>query len=99
MMSTIATDARNMMADELKRTKATIDGHENDVSMMKSRVQEFKNKKMEAEVRHDEMFNSVSMLNSRIEELEMHKIVLLQKLKNHGDKTSIDHLVKSAEDM
>jgi len=55
--------------------------------------------KIEAELRHDEMFNSVSMLNSRIEELEMHKIVLLQKLKNHGDKSSIDHLIKSTEEM
>ena len=77
MMSTIATDARNMMAEELRRTKATIDGHESEVNEMKAKVQEWQNKKLEAEVRHDEMFNSVSMLNSRIEELEMHKIVLL----------------------
>jgi hypothetical protein len=48
-------------------------------------VQEWKNKKIEADMRHDEMFNSVTMLNVRIEELEMHKIVLLNKLKKYGD--------------
>jgi hypothetical protein len=45
--------------------------------------------------RHDEMFGSVSTLNARIEELEQHKIHLLGKLKNYGDKGGLDYIVKT----
>ena len=41
------------------------------------------------------MFGSVSTLNARIEELEQHKIHLLSKLKNYGDKGGLDYIVKT----
>ena len=41
------------------------------------------------------MFNSVSSLNQRIEELETHKLHLLTKLKNYGDKGGLEYIVKT----
>ena len=40
------------------------------------------------------MFESVSLLNSRIEELEGHKLVLLEKLKNLGDRSNIEYILR-----
>lgn len=40
------------------------------------------------------MFSSVSLLNSRIEELEGQKLILLQKLKDLGDRSNIEYLLK-----
>jgi len=45
--------------------------------------------------KHDEMFESVSALNKRIDELEKHKLHLLEKLKDSGDKSSLDYIVKT----
>lgn len=45
--------------------------------------------------RYDEMFNSVSGLNKRIEELEEHKKHLLQKVKNSGDSSGLEYIVKT----
>ena len=41
------------------------------------------------------MFNSVNSLNQRIEELEDHKLHLLQKLKQYGDKGDLDYIIKT----
>lgn len=41
------------------------------------------------------MFESVSGLNKRIEELENAKIILLTKLKGHGDKGGLEYIVKT----
>lgn len=41
------------------------------------------------------MFNSVSALNQRIEELEQHKLHLLKKLKDYGDKGGLEYIVKT----
>ena len=45
--------------------------------------------------KHDEMFASVSGLNTRIEELESHKLHLLERLKQLGDKGGLDYIVKT----
>ena len=45
--------------------------------------------------KHDEMFGSVSALNKRIDELEKHKLHLLEKLKETGDRSSLDYIVKT----
>ena len=41
------------------------------------------------------MFQAVSGLNARIEELEQHKLHLLQKLKQHGDKGDLGYIIKT----
>ena len=41
------------------------------------------------------MFDSVSGLNKRIEELESAKILLLTKLKTHGDKGGLEYIIKT----
>ena len=41
------------------------------------------------------MFGSVSALNKRIDELEKHKLHLLEKLKETGDRSSLDYIVKT----
>ena len=41
------------------------------------------------------MFQSVSTLNARIEELEQHKIHLLNKLKEYGDKGGLEYIIKT----
>ena len=41
------------------------------------------------------MFESVSGLNRRIEELETHKLHLLSKLKQYGDKGGLEYIVKT----
>ena len=41
------------------------------------------------------MFSSVSSLNKRIEELEDHKKHLLAKVKEAGDTTGLDYIVKT----
>lgn len=41
------------------------------------------------------MFASVSGLNARIEELEQHKLHLLEKLKNYGDRGDLGYIVKT----
>lgn len=41
------------------------------------------------------MFESVNGLNNRIEELEQHKLHLLGKLKNYGDKGDLDYIIKT----
>ena len=41
------------------------------------------------------MFNSVSALNQRIEELESHKLQLLAKLKQFGDKGGLEYIIKT----
>ena len=45
--------------------------------------------------KHDEMFNSQSSLNARIEELEQHKLHILEKLKEYGDKGDLSYIVKT----
>lgn len=45
--------------------------------------------------RYDEMFNSVSGLNKRIEELEEHKKHLLAKIKESGDSTGLEYIIKT----
>ena len=47
------------------------------------------------ERKHDEMFQAVSGLNGRIEELEQHKLHLLQKLKQYGDKGDLSYIIKT----
>ena len=45
--------------------------------------------------RHDEMFEQTSSLNARIEELESHKLLLLEKLKQLGDKSGLEYIIKT----
>ncbi len=44
--------------------------------------------------KHDQMYGSVSLLNSRIEELEGQKLILLQKLKDLGDRSNIEYILR-----
>ena len=60
MMASVAVEARNIMAKELRRVKATVDTHMREVEIMGQRMHEWKNKKIESDMRHDEMFNSVT---------------------------------------
>jgi hypothetical protein len=40
------------------------------------------------------MYSSVSLLNSRIEELEGQKLILLQKLKDLGDRSNLEYILR-----
>lgn len=63
--------------------------------MLENKLIETEEERLEYQNKHDEMFNSVSALNQRIEELESHKLHLLNKLKDHGDKGGLEYIVKT----
>lgn len=63
--------------------------------MLENKLIETEEERLEYQNKHDEMFNSVSALNQRIEELESHKLHLLNKLKEHGDKGGLEYIVKT----
>lgn len=74
--------------EELRKERENKAGFLKQVEEAKEDVEYFKRK-------HDEMFDSVSALNKRIDELEKHKLHLLEKLKETGDKSSLDYIVKT----
>ena len=63
------------------------------ILMLENKLIETEAERQEYQNKHDEMFNSVSALNHRIEELESHKLHLLNKLKEHGDKGGLEYIV------
>lgn len=62
---------------------------------MGEKVKEAEVERQEFDDKHNEMFNSVSALNTRIEELENHKLHLIQKLKQYGDKGGLEYIIKT----
>ena len=63
--------------------------------MLEHKLIEAEDDRLDFQNKHDEMFESVSALNQRIEELENHKLHLLSKLKQYGDKGGLEYIVKT----
>lgn len=90
-----AIAARSSMKEHLDEAKKNyenslvqIEEYKYQLSSAAKDVERFKRK-------HDDMFTSVSGLNQRIEELENHKLHLLSKLKNYGDRGDLSYIVKT----
>lgn len=94
-LSMRAIAARSNIKQYLDEEKEKNEELQGQIALMESQLKEAEEERLEFQRKHDEMFNSVSALNVRIEELETHKLHLLQKLKQHGDKGGLDYIVKT----
>lgn len=90
-----AIAARSSMKDSLAESSRSLKKAMDEVKMMEEEVRKAKEETEYYKKRYDEMFNSVSGLNKRIEELEEHKKHLLQKIKESGDSTGLEYIVKT----
>ena len=79
----------------LDQEKEKVSQLEHQLDLIARQLKENEEEKLDYKDKHDEMFASVSALNSRIEELEQHKLHLLGKLKNYGDRGDLDYIVKT----
>lgn len=94
-LSMLAIAARGNMKEHLdeaiknyENSLVQIEEYKYQLASAAKDVERFKRK-------HDDMFSSVSGLNQRIEELEQHKLHLLNKLKNYGDRGDLSYIVKT----
>ena len=94
-LSIQAIAARSNVKQHLDEATAKIAEQMRQLEIYAKQLQEAEVEKNDAIEKHDEMFNSVSSLNQRIEELETHKLHLLSKLKNYGDKGGLEYIVKT----
>ena len=83
------------MKSHLDNEKKANDQLGNQISTLNEKVAECENDVVKYKQKHDDMFASVSGLNARIEELEQHKLHLLDKLKNFGDRGDLSYIVKT----
>jgi len=90
-----AIAARSSMKDSLADSSKNLKRAMDDVKSMEEEVRKAKEETEYYKKRYDEMFNSVSGLNKRIEELEEHKKHLLAKIKESGDSTGLEYIVKT----
>lgn len=82
--------------------KTKLEGANRDIKKLELEKKEKEEKMRNMEIdtkemhnRHDEMFEQTSSLNARIEELESHKLLLLEKLKQLGDKSGLEYIIKT----
>lgn len=90
-----AIAARGQFKDLLEEYQQKIDSFNHIMARKEQEMAESKSERDRYEKKHDEMFQAVSSLNARIEELEQHKLHLLQKLKQHGDKGDLGYIIKT----
>mmetsp|Transcript_14321 Transcript_14321/g.14294 ORF Transcript_14321/g.14294 Transcript_14321/m.14294 type:complete len:132 (+) Transcript_14321:1256-1651(+) len=90
-----AIAARSSMKDSLAESTRDLKKAMDDMKSMEEEVKKAKEETEYYKKRYDEMFNSVSGLNKRIEELEEHKKHLLSKIKESGDSTGLDYIIKT----
>jgi phage shock protein A len=90
-----AVAARGGMKQHLDDALAQIEAAAVDKVKMTAELKRTQEEMMRYQKKHDEMFESVNGLNNRIEELEQHKLHLLGKLKNYGDKGDLDYIIKT----
>ena len=79
----------------LDQEKEKVSQLEHQLDLIARQLKENEEEKLDYKDKHDEMFASVSALNSRIAELEQHKLHLLEKLKQYGDRGDLDYIVKT----
>ena len=91
----MASAARSNIKSYLDQEKQKNIQMQQQMVMMQKKVDEAEVERQEFEDKHNEMFNSVSALNTRIEELENHKLHLIQKLKQYGDKGGLEYIIKT----
>lgn len=90
-----AIAARSSMKESLADSSKSLKQAMDEKKMMEEEVRKAKEETEYYKKRYDEMFNSVSGLNKRIEELEEHKKHLLAKIKESGDSTGLEYIVKT----
>lgn len=90
-----AIAARSSMKDSLADSSKSLKKAMDDMKAMEEEVRKAKEETEYYKKRYDEMFNSVSGLNKRIEELEEHKKHLLAKIKESGDSTGLEYIIKT----
>lgn len=90
-----AIAARSSMKDSLAESTRSLKKAMDDHKIMEEEVRKAKEETEYYKKRYDEMFNSVSGLNKRIEELEEHKKHLLAKIKESGDSTGLEYIIKT----
>jgi archaellum component FlaC len=90
-----AIAARSSMKDSLSESNKSLKKAMDDMKKMEEEVSKAKEETEYYKKRYDDMFNSISGLNKRIEELEQHKIFLLEKIKESGDTTGLDYIIKT----
>lgn len=94
-LSIQAIAARSNIKMYLDQEKDKVSQLEHSLELIARQLKENEEEKLDYKDKHDEMFASVSALNSRIEELEQHKLHLLEKLKQYGDRGDLDYIVKT----
>jgi chromosome segregation ATPase len=90
-----AIAARSSMKDSLADSSKALRKTMDDMKLMEEDVKKAKEETEYYKKRYDDMFNSTSGLNKRIEELEQHKILLLEKIKESGDTTGLEYIIKT----
>lgn len=94
-LALLAIAARSSMKESLSESTKDLKKAMDDMKRMGEEVGKAKEETEYYKKRYDEMFNSVSGLNKRIEELEEHKKHLLAKIKESGDSTGLEYIIKT----
>jgi phage shock protein A len=94
-MAKVAVAANETIKSNLDEALAKIAIMQSEKDSHQAAVKRAEEEMLKYQQKHDEMFNSVNSLNNRIEELEDHKLHLLNKLKQYGDKGDLEYIIKT----
>lgn len=90
-----AIAARSSMKDSLSESSTNLKKAIDDIKKMEEEVKKANKETEYYKERFDGMFHQVSGLDKRIQELEEHKKHLLDKIKQSGDTTGLEYIIKT----